>query len=196
MRELPTPWQTLELKMIKVLMIVVCVISLIQAAERKRTEIGSMAYINVIELDMDYLARIDSGARITSLHALNIHLDGKKGLISVKKPKKISGMPFYEKIQNEEFKQNIGRLIHFDTLNEKGELKHFKARVYDVAKVRNAQGIEYRYVIKLGLKYKGVVKYKEVNLRDRSQMFYKLLMGRNWLNDDFIIKTDGEIAKK
>ncbi len=182
--------------MIRILIFSIGMIALLYGESASRTEIGSRAYIKLVDVDMDYLARIDSGARITSLHAVNIRLDGDKGLIEVKRPQKLKGIPFNEKVKNEEYKQNIGRLIRFDTLNEKGELKHFKARVYNVAKVRNAQGIEYRYVIRLGLQYKGVLKYKEVNLRDRSQMSYKLLVGRNWLNDDFAIKTDVDVKTR
>jgi len=163
---------------------------LISWADEHRVEIGSSAYVDIVETKMKFLARIDTGARITSLHALNIRLEGKKSLIQVKKIKKLEGMPFHDKRKNEAYKHNIGRLISFDTVNEKGDIKRVKARVINVARVRNAQGVEYRYVIRLGLKYKNIIKYKEVNLRDRSNMSYKLLIGRNWLNDDFVIKTD------
>ncbi len=176
--------------MIRVCLLVLSLLSFSYGDMDQRTTIGARAFVKLIDGDMEFLARIDSGARITSLHAVNIRLDGKKGLLYASSPQKISGMPFHDKVKNEEYKQHIGRVILFDTMNELGEVKHLKARVHNVAKVRNAQGIEYRYVVRLGLKYKGVVKYKSVNLRDRSKMSYKLLIGRNWLNDDFVIKTD------
>ena len=30
----------------------------------------------------------------------------------------------------------------------------------------------------------------EVNLRDRSAMTYKLLIGRNWLSEDYLVDVD------
>jgi hypothetical protein len=87
-------------------------------------------------------------------------------------------------------------MISFDTINEQGEKRHMREKVVGVARVRNAQGTEYRYVVVLGLKYNNIVKYKEVNLRDRSNMTYKLLIGRNWLDHDFAIKTDKGLIKK
>jgi len=160
------------------------------AQETPRQEIGAKAYVHVTNKNINFLARIDSGARITSMHALNIKLDGKRPLIEIKTFSKLEGMPFQKKEKNEDYKRNIGRIISFDTHNELGKEVHIKARVVNVVKVRNAQGVEYRYVIRLGLKYKNICKNKDVNLRDRSNMTYKLLIGRNWLNDDFIIKTD------
>lgn len=163
---------------------------------KERVEIGQRAYVKLVNAQMSFLARIDSGARISSLHAQNIVLEGEKSFIYAKKADKLLGLPFYPKTKNDEFKFHIGRIISFDTLNEKGEKRRIEREVIDVAKVTNAQGTEYRYVVLLGLEYGGVVKYKEVNLRDRSQMNYKLLIGRNWLDDDFVIKTDkGERGK-
>ena len=176
--------------------IVLILFVLITVVSAQRTEIGQHAFVRVLESNMSYLARIDSGARITSLHATHISLEGPKGLIPFKKVKKLEGHPFKTKIKNQDYRRNIGRYISFDTKTELGETKHMRAKVIAVARVRNAQGTEYRYVIRLALKYKNIVKYKEVNLRDRSRMTYKLLIGRNWLDHDFVIKTDLDIIKK
>jgi len=179
--------------MIRTYLLSIYFISILSAQEVPREEIGAKAYINLSQEDMNFLARIDSGARITSLHAVNIKLEGKKPFIMLNKVKKQVGMPFKKKEKNEHYKQNIGRMISFDTQNELGQVRHLRARVVNVVKVRNAQGVEYRYVIRLGLKYKNVCKFKNVNLRNRSNMTYKLLIGRNWLNEDFVIKTDKAI---
>lgn len=164
-------------------------------SESERAQIGERAYISVVDEGIEFLARIDTGAGVSSLHAINIELEGDKAFIYVKKSESLSPLICNEKFKNEEYSRNIGRMISFDTLNEKGEHKHIKAPVSNVSIVRNAQGSEYRYVIRLGLKYQNVIKYKEVNLRDRSSMSYKLLVGRNWLNDDFVIKTDMDVEK-
>lgn len=54
----------------------------------------------------------------------------------------------------------------------------------------SAQGREKRYLVRLTLSAMGVRKTILVNLRDRSQLRYKLLLGRNWLADDFLVDVD------
>ena len=136
--------------------------------------IGETAQISMTDGNIEYLARIDTGARITSVHALDVEVAES----------------------SQDKKDNIGKLLTFDTENEKGERKQVTTRVVDVAKVRNAQGVEYRYVVDLNLNWQGMDKSGHVNLRDRSAMSYKLLIGRNWLSDDFVVdvnKSEGII---
>jgi len=79
---------------------------------------------------------------------------------------------------------------------KKGERTKVTTKIIDVSKVRNAQGVEYRYVVNLNLNWQGMDKSGHVNLRDRSAMSYKLLIGRNWLSDDFVVdvnKSEGII---
>jgi len=161
----------------------------------ERIEIGQRAYIKVLETDMTYLARIDSGARITSLHALNIRLEGRPSFLHVEKKQTKKDLSYLRHIKNANYKQNIGRIIVFETENELGKTVILRAKVKKVKTVSNAQGKEYRYVIKLGFKYKNIIKYTDVNLRDRSKMMYKLLIGRNWLDNDFSIKTDLDVKR-
>jgi len=56
--------------------------------------------------------------------------------------------------------------------------------------VRNAQGVETRYQIPLTLRWHGIDKLIRVNLRDRSAMTYKLLIGRDWLMGDFVVDVE------
>lgn len=176
--------------MIRAVSILLSLISLMYAsAHEEKVLIGQHAHATVIEGDLEYLARIDTGAGISSLHALNISIQSGKSLIFAKKIEPWKGSPVFEKIENESYGRDIGSIVEFDTLNEKGEQRHLSAPVIKVTKVKNAQGNEYRYVIRLGIKYRDITKYKEVNLRDRSEMRYKLLLGRNWLADDFLVDT-------
>lgn len=149
-----------------------------------RTEIGQLAYVKVDELETTYLSRIDTGARTTSLHAMDIQLLDENNNVIIPKRQTQSN------IKNEHYKNNVGKMISFESMNDKGKKIHYKAKVEEVSLVRNAQGKEYRYIIKLTLRYKDVVKYGKVNLRDRTKMTYKLLIGRNWLNDNFYVLTD------
>lgn len=115
-----------------------------------------------------YLARIDTGAKISSIHAIDIHIEGAVAAE----------------------KDNIGKAMTFTALNEKGELQVFKAMIKNVTRIRNAQGIENRYVIEINLIWRGFDKTILVNLRDRSKMNYQLLLGRNWLHNNIIVDVD------
>ena len=150
----------------KQLVIALCVIFLISGCSKKI--IGETAAISVTDADLLFLARIDTGARVTSIHALDMQVENG----STNK------------------QQNIGKTVTFYTENEQGIRKKISTPIIDVAKVRNAQGVEYRYVVSLNLNWHGVDKAGEVNLRDRSVMTYKLLIGRNWLQNDFLVDVD------
>lgn len=137
-----------------------------QAAPRK--VVGQLETIHVQEADMDFLARIDTGARVTSIHATGIE---------VAEP-------------NPEKKDNVGKTVTFDVTRADGGSRQISGEIVEVAKVRNAQGVEYRYVVELTLVWDGDSKKVQVNLRDRSAMTYKLLIGRNWLRDDYLVDVD------
>lgn len=127
--------------------------------------IGPIARINVVESGMMFKTRIDTGAVENSLHAIDL------------------------KIENEDadMNKNIGKVIHFTTENEKGESKVVKSRIVETSLIRNAQGSEIRYMVELKIGELGKEYKVKVNLRDRSKMAYKLLIGRNWLQGHYIV---------
>jgi len=65
--------------------------------EKGKKVIGETAQISLTDGDIKYLARIDTGARITSVHALDMEV--------------AEGSP--------DKKDNIGKLVTFGTENEK-----------------------------------------------------------------------------
>jgi hypothetical protein len=139
----------------------------------EQTIIGETAWIRVGGVSFPYLARIDTGARITSIHATKVNItDGSK-----------------------EPEKNIGREITFTTVNRDGKSQQLTGRIKRISTIRNSQGIEQRYIIELALSWKNVIKTVEVNLRDRSRMTYKLLIGRNWLSGDFLVDVDMKAGK-
>ncbi|GAA5316387.1 MAG: RimK/LysX family protein [Candidatus Pelagadaptatus aseana] len=131
--------------------------------------VGETAVIALPDVGLSYLSRIDTGARVTSLHVVDYE---------------ISGEPLQE---GERKSEHIGRNIRFVTVNEYNQSASYETKVLDVSSVRNAQGTEDRYVVELALEWQGVTKKVKVNLRDRSAMSYKLLIGRNWLDGDFVV---------
>ena len=121
--------------------------------------IGEAALISVGEANLSYQTRIDTGARVTSLHAYDVTVqDGV-----------------------EDAKQNVGKQVTFTTSNGESTA-NVTTTIVDVATVRNSQGTEDRYEVELTVQWQAVAKKVRVNLRDRGHMTYPLLIGRNWLN--------------
>ncbi len=137
-------------------------------AKDEKKVVGATETIRIVEAGLDFKARIDTGARTTSVNAVDIE---------VKNPAAVK-------------KENIGKEISFTVINEKGEWKRLQTRIVNALEVRNAQGVEVRYMVPLTLRWQGYDKAINVNLRDRSAMTYKLLIGRDWLSGDFVVDID------
>lgn len=136
--------------------------------------IGETAWITVEGVPHKYLSRIDTGARKTSIHAIDIQVtDG-----------------------SEKLSDNVGKGITFTSIDGEGKSQKFSTTIIKVSTVKNSQGVEQRYVVELVLGWKDVTKKVEVNLRDRSAMQYKLLIGRNWLSSDFLVDVDRKADPK
>lgn len=130
--------------------------------------VGAVERIRLIETDMDFQARIDTGARSTSLHAVD---------------------QIVQECEQDKQK-NIGKFVTFKTRNEQGAEKELRMKITKVTKVSNAQGIEYRYMVKMNLFWNNCHKQIDINLRDRSLMQYKLLIGRDWLHGDYLVDVE------
>ncbi|SQH76402.1 conserved protein of unknown function [Shewanella benthica] len=136
------------------------------ALAQDKTIIGPTAEMSVVETKLTYVARIDTGAGNTSLHAFDLDIEGG----SAKK-----------------MKDNLGKIIHFTTENASGERQRLSAPIVKTSTVTNSQGRETRYMVQLDVGYHGQERKALVNLRDRSHMDYKLLIGRNWLKGQYVV---------
>ncbi|WP_076537521.1 RimK/LysX family protein [Shewanella sp. UCD-KL21] len=131
--------------------------------------IGPTADISIVESGLIFDTRIDTGAVENSLHATNLHIIGE---------------------DKTNMESNVGKDVTFTTMNEKGEQAQVTARIHSTSLIRNAQGSEIRYMVTLTLGEPGQEFKVDVNLRDRSKMTYKLLIGRNWLQGYYIVDVD------
>lgn len=144
--------------------------------------VGETAAISVPEVGLTYLSRIDTGARVTSLHALDVEVEGViEGAVEGE------ANSFDATAEKEGKNSHIGRMVRFVTLNENNQQASHEAEIVDVSRIKSAQGVEERYVIELDLEWQGLNKRVQVNLRDRSAMSYKLIIGRNWLSGDLLV---------
>ncbi|MCL1144761.1 RimK/LysX family protein [Shewanella marinintestina] len=136
------------------------------SAASDKAVIGSTAKMSVAHADLSYVARIDTGAGNTSLHAFDIKVEGGSA---------------------KRMKDNVGKMVSFTTENNAGEQKRLTAKIVKTSTVSNSQGRETRYMVDLDVGFKGKERTVRVNLRDRSHMDYKLLIGRNWLKDRYVV---------
>ena len=134
--------------------------------------IGPECWVHIEGLELDFLAQVDTGATTSSLHATDYLIQGEA----------------------EDPQENVGKAINFLTISTDGKYKRMTAEIAKVQSVVNAQGREKRYMVRLTLAASGIRKSILVNLRDRSTMKHKLLVGRDWLAEDFLV--DVELAKE
>ena len=130
--------------------------------------IGAVERLQIKDAGLEYLARIDTGARTTSLHAIDLEIEDDEG----------------------DYLKNVGKQATFTTINEQGKKSILQKPISDITKVNNAQGIEYRYMVKIDIIWKEQRNRIDINLRDRSSMKYKLLIGRDWLSGDFLVDVE------
>lgn len=128
--------------------------------------IGERAPIHIIEADLTIDTRIDTGAVENSLHAVDLKIEGEN---------------------KADMEANVGKKISFTTANEKGETRRVHSRIVETSLIRNAQGSEIRYMVELTLGEPGKEYKVKVNLKDRTQMSHKLLIGRNWLQGHYVV---------
>jgi len=141
-------------------------------AERSKRIIGATATISEATSGLPFSARIDTGATTCSIHALKWEIEDP-----AKRPAK-----------------NVGKQIRVLIANEKGEQAWVEAVVAARVRVRSSVQDEDdyhgRYKVVLPLEHNGVKKEVLVTINDRTNMEYPLLIGRNFLRNDFVVDID------
>lgn len=132
--------------------------------ESKRKFLRAVESVKVSFLSKSVMARIDSGAKSSTLHAENINIKEEGGYI----------------------------YAYFNTRDEDGKLiKNLKAQVSNIIKVRSSNGsISKRPVVNTKLTISGVLIETQVSLYNRSKMKYRLLIGRKTMAGKFFINPD------
>ena len=127
---------------------------------KEKILIGRVEWANLPALEMKHRARIDTGAKTTSLHAVKI----------------------------EEVQQGGELFVKFQSVDQNGNPKELIRKVETLQRVANPNGgTTKRYVIREKVKLGPIEKEISINLNDRSKMEYKFLVGRNLLLGRFIV---------
>ncbi len=126
--------------------------------------IGSEEWCTLSDLQVPAIkARVDSGARTSSLHALNIT----------------------------SFKRKGERWVRYDVFPIQGNVAvsiHCESKVIDIRSVKSSTGVaEKRYVIQTNLTLGGMTWPIEVTLANRDSMGFRMLLGREAMQDRLII---------
>lgn len=128
--------------------------------------IGGVAQYIVAD-DFPIIARTDTGAASTSINATNIKVHNNANKMT----------------------NNVGKIIDFDITNNKKEVKRLSATITQVIEVTNAIGSEYRYKVAIKIQWQNKIQMLNMNLKDRTNLTYKMLIGRDWLGDNAIVDS-------
>jgi hypothetical protein len=127
--------------------------------EEKRI-VGWVETVSIHPGNMQIKAKLDTGAKNSSLNAKNLR----------------------------QFKREGETWVRFDLRNFKGRMETFEARVIRTAKIKQlGQEADSRPVIRLGICIGNTYKEVEVNLEDRRGFNYQMLIGRSFLKRAFIV---------
>ena len=131
--------------------------------------VGWVENVVVSPGELEYKAKIDSGARTTSLHC------------------KLCGT----------YTQDGEEWVRIEMTDRHGKTIKLDRQILRWVTIKRHYGdSQVRPVISLGICLAGVYKETEVNLIDRHGLNYDLLIGRRFLQDDFLIDTGAEFRTR
>ena len=142
------------------LFVLLCILLPVQAMAKDRTLIGWIEKVRIYPSDMEFKAKIDSGALTSSINAENIV----------------------------EFERDGDEWVQFDIINKNGVRSTLELPLVRESIIKRHFGRKQkRLVVKLGICLGNIYKETEVNLVDRHGFLYAILIGRRFLKKDFII---------
>jgi hypothetical protein len=143
----------------------------VAATSAKRT-IGATAMLTETNSGFAFPARIDTGAETSSLHVEKIEIQDKTARRT----------------------KNVGKSVRFLLKGNDGKTQWVEGIVADAVRVKSSSlksgDVDHRYKVRLTLQWKDVRKEVLVTLNDRTSMEYPLLIGRNFLQGDFLVDVD------
>lgn len=139
-----------------------------QQTARSKQVIGAVATVEETQSDLEFTARVDTGATTSSIHV---------------EEWKIAD-------QAKEMTKNLGKKIRFLIKNEEGKSKWLERKITEISVIKTSEREETRYKVPVTLTCNGVKKKVLVSLNDRSHMKYPMLLGRNYLEGDFLVDVE------
>jgi hypothetical protein len=142
------------------------------AAKPVKRIIGATATLTEVNSGFAFPARIDTGADSCSLHVEKIEIQDKTARRT----------------------KNVGKSVRFLLKSSDGKTQWVEGIVADAVRVKSSSlksgEVDHRYKVRLTLQWKDVRKEVLVTLNDRTSMEYPLLVGRNFLQSEFLVDVD------
>jgi hypothetical protein len=129
--------------------------------------IGATTLVTEVTTGLPLPARVDTGATSCSIHCETYEI----------------------KDAHPDPKENIGKPVRFLVKNKDGEGLWVESKIVDHVIVRTAERDDERYKVRLRLRWEDVEKKVVATLNDRQKMKYPMLLGRNFLRDDFLVNV-------
>lgn len=139
----------------------------------EKVVLGPIAEFVEKESGYRYRARVDTGAKTCSIHAMKVKI---------------------ENVNKKSMMKNIGKQISFELESDDGETRRITTTIADTVRVKttNTEALERRYKVWLTLVHGDVERRVHVTLNDRSHMEYPLLIGRNLLCGKFLVDVSDQ----
>ena len=144
--------------------------------KKKKCIIGSTAVLLEKQSEIQFRARVDTGAKSCSLHVEKIKIEDESKKENI----------------TERMTENIGKVIHFEVKNgnKKTHILTSKIAGYVIIKTSDKKEGKRRYKVPLTFRWKSMEKEILVTLNNRNHMAYPLLLGRNFLKGDFLVDVE------
>jgi hypothetical protein len=131
-----------------------------QSLAQSKEVFGYVERLHIREASLIMLAKLDTGADTSSIHARQLH----------------------------EFEKDGAPWVRFEIRNFQGEVREITAPVVRVAKIKRPSGpAQRRIVIKLGLCLGEMFQEEFVSINDRTKFDYQFLLGRSFLAGNAIV---------
>ncbi|MEX0730283.1 MAG: ATP-dependent zinc protease [Aquisalimonadaceae bacterium] len=140
-------------------------IAVATSAEDRQLEIlGWIERVRLAPGDLAIRAKLDTGADHSSLNAPD----------------------------PEEFERDDQTWVRFTVENEDGVAQEFEKPVERMVRIRSASGVGRRYVVRMNICLGNILREVEVNLADRSELSYQMLIGRSYMTDHILVDSGRE----
>ncbi len=137
-------------------------------SSNEKQVIGPTAIVEEVESDLTFPARVDTGATTSSLHVEDCKIEDEASQMA----------------------ENVGKMIRFRIKNHRGESEWLERKIAEICVIKTSEREETRYKVPVTLNCLNVKKRVLVSLNDRSHMAYPILLGRNFLQGDFVVDVD------
>ena len=122
--------------------------------------VGWVERVRIYPGDFEVYAKIDTGAKTSSLNAPNMKV----------------------------FRRGDEDWVSFEVTNRRGKTRKFEEKIVRTSKIRRHGGnIQQRPVVMLGICVGSVFQKTQVNLIDRKNFNYQMLIGRRFLSKQVVV---------